>query len=283
MDKIIIENLELIANHGVFKEEKFLGQKFLISVEMITDTREAGKTENLNASTHYGFVADDIEKIFTEDSFDLIETCAEKIAEMILTNYPLISEVKVRVKKPWAPIKKHFDFVAVEITRKWHTAYLSLGSNMGDKKANLLSAIENIKNLENTKVTSQSIILETEPFGYKDQDMFLNACIEIKTLFTPKELLQKLLEIENIMGRKRIIKWGPRIIDLDILFYDDLVVGEKDLAIPHPWICERMFVLEPLSEIAPNIIHPLERKTISTLKRLLEEKEEATSDNSNTK
>ncbi len=270
MDKIIIENLELIAEHGVFKEEKFLGQKFIISVEMTTDTREAGKTGNLNASTHYGFVADDIEKIFTSQSFDLIETCAEKIAEMILTKYPLISEVKVTVKKPWAPIRKHFDFVAVEITRKWHTVYLSLGTNMGDKKKNLLEAIEKIGKLENTKVTSQSTILETEPFGYTEQDMFLNACIEIKTLFTPQELLEKLLNIELEMGRVRTIKWGPRIIDIDILFFDDEIIQDKNLAVPHPWISERMFVLEPLCEIAPNLIHPLERKPVATLKRILE-------------
>ena len=270
MDKIIIENLELIAEHGVFKEEKFLGQKFIISVEMTTNTREAGKTGNLNASTHYGFVADDIEKIFTSQSFDLIETCAEKIAEMILTKYPLISEVKVTVKKPWAPIRKHFDFVAVEITRKWHTVYLSLGTNMGDKKKNLLEAIERIGKLENTKVTAQSTILETEPFGYTEQDMFLNACIEIKTLFTPQELLEKLLNIELEMGRVRTIKWGPRIIDIDILFFDDEIIQDKNLAVPHPWISERMFVLEPLCEIAPNLIHPLERKPVATLKRILE-------------
>ncbi len=270
MDKIIIENLEIIAEHGVFKEEKFLGQKFIISIEMLTDTREAGKTENLEASTHYGFVADDIEKLFTSKSFDLIETCAEKIAEMILTKYHLISEVKVTVKKPWAPIRKHFDFVAVEITRKWHIAYLSLGSNIGDKKKNLLEAIEKIDNLENTKVTSKSAILETEPFGYTEQDWFLNACIEIKTLFTPQELLEKLLSIELEMGRKRIIKWGPRIIDLDILFFDDKIIQDKNLCVPHPWICERMFVLEPLCEIAPNLVHPLERKPIATLKRILE-------------
>lgn len=270
MDKIIIENLELIAEHGVFKEEKFLGQKFIISVEMTTDTREAGKTGNLNASTHYGFVADDIEKIFTSESFDLIETCAEKIAEMILTKYPLISEVKVTVKKPWAPIRKHFDFVAVEITRKWHTVYLSLGTNMGDKKKNLLEAIERIGKLENTKVTVQSTILETEPFGYTEQDMFLNACIEIKTLFTPQELLEKLLNIELEMGRVRTIKWGPRIIDIDILFFDDEIIQDKNLAVPHPWISERMFVLEPLCEIAPNLVHPLERKPVATLKRILE-------------
>lgn len=270
MDKIIIENLEIIAEHGVFKEEKFLGQKFIVSLEMKTDTREAGKTGNLNASTHYGFVSDDVEKLLTSQSFDLIETCAEKTAEMILTKYPLISEVKVTIKKPWAPIRKHFDFVAVEITRKWHTAYLSLGTNMGDKKKNLLEAAEKIGNLENTKITAQSTIIETEPFGYTEQDMFLNSCLEIKTLFTPQELLKELLGIELQMGRVRGIKWGPRIIDIDILFFDDEIIGEADLAVPHPWICERMFVLEPLSEIAPNFVHPLEKKTVGTLKRILE-------------
>lgn len=270
MDKIIIENLEIIAEHGVFKEEKFLGQKFIVSLEMKTDTREAGKTGNLNASTHYGFVSDDVEKLLTSQSFDLIETCAEKTAEMILIKYPLISEVKVAIKKPWAPIRKHFDFVAVEITRKWHTAYLSLGTNMGDKKKNLLEAAEKIGNLENTKITAQSTIIETEPFGYTEQDMFLNSCLEIKTLFTPQELLKELLGIELQMGRVRGIKWGPRIIDIDILFFDDEIIGEADLAVPHPWICERMFVLEPLSEIAPNFVHPLEKKTVGTLKRILE-------------
>lgn len=102
MDKIIIENLEFIGTHGVFQEEKNLGQKFLVSVEMTTSTREAGKTGDLTKSTHYGFVADDIEKIFLGNSFDLIETCAEEIATMILRKYPLISEMKVCIKKPWA-------------------------------------------------------------------------------------------------------------------------------------------------------------------------------------
>lgn len=272
MDKIIIENLEFIGTHGVFQEEKFLGQKFLVSVEMMTSTREAGKTGNLEKSTHYGMVADDIEKIFLSQSFDLIETCAEEIAHMILLNYPLVKEVKVKIKKPWAPIRKHFDFVAVEITRKWHKAYISLGSNMGNKKENLLKAIENIKNLKDTFVTKESTILETEPYGYKDQDMFLNGCIEIKTLFTPQELLKELLEIEILMGRKRIIKWGPRIIDLDIILFDDEVINEENLVVPHPYMCDRIFVLEPLFEIAPYIIHPVKRLSIMELKNLLENK-----------
>lgn len=270
MDKIIIKDLELIAEHGVFKEEKFLGQKFIITIEMLTCTRTAGKTENLEYSTHYGMVANDVEKLFTSTSFNLIETCAEKIAEMILTKYNLVEEVRVIVKKPWAPIRKYFDYVAVEITRKWHTVYLSLGTNIGDRKKNIEEAIKNIKNIENTFIIKESKILETEPFGYKEQDDFLNSCLKIKTLLSPQELLSKLLNIEKIMGRKRIIKWGPRIIDIDILFYDNDIISEDNLAIPHPYITERMFVLEPLSEIAPNYVHPLERKSISILKRVLE-------------
>lgn len=271
MDKIYINNLEFIGFHGVFPEEKKLGQKFLVSLELIVDTREAGKTGDLTKSVHYGLVAQDVERVFLEKSIDLIETCAENIAEMVLKKYELVKEIKVTVKKPWAPLQMHFENVAVEISRKWHKVYLSLGSNMGDKRENLLEAIKRVGELENTEVVKSSIILETEPFGYIEQDNFLNACLEVKTLLTPQEFLSSILKIELDMGRVREIKWGPRVIDIDILFYDDEIIQEDNLAVPHPWICEREFVLEPLSEIAPNYVHPLERKTIMMLARKLKE------------
>ena len=271
MDKIYINNLEFIGFHGVFPEEKKLGQKFLVSLELIVDTREAGKTGDLTKSVHYGLVAQDVERVFLEKSIDLIETCAENIAVMVLKKYELVKEVKVTVKKPWAPLQMHFENVAVEISRKWHKVYLSLGSNMGDKRENLLEAIKRVGELENTEVVKSSTILETEPFGYIEQDNFLNACLEVKTLLTPQEFLSSILKIELDMGRVREIKWGPRVIDIDILFYDDEIIQEDNLAVPHPWICEREFVLEPLSEIAPNYVHPLERKTIMMLARKLKE------------
>ena len=271
MDKIYINNLEFIGFHGVFPEEKKLGQKFLVSLELTVDTREAGKTGDLTKSVHYGLVAQDVGELFLKKSVDLIETCAEEIAELVLKKYDLVKEVKVTVKKPWAPLQMHFENVAVEITRKWHKLYLSLGSNMGDKRKNLLKAIELIGKLENTEVSRISTILQTEPFGYLEQDNFLNACLEVKTLMTAQEFLSAILKIELDMGRVREIKWGPRIIDIDILFYDSEIIEEDNLAVPHPWICEREFVLEPLSEIAPNYIHPLERKTITTLYRKLKE------------
>lgn len=273
MDKIYINNLEFIGFHGVFPEEKKLGQKFLVSLELTVDTREAGKTGDLTKSVHYGLVAQDVEKLFLEKSIDLIETCAENIAEMVLKKYELVKEVKVVVKKPWAPLQMHFENVAVEITRKWHRVYLSLGSNIGDKRKNLLEAIRKIGELENTEVVKSSTILETEPFGYLEQDNFLNACLEVKTLMTAQEFLKVILQIELDMGRVREIKWGPRIIDIDMLFYDKEVIEEDNLAVPHPWICEREFVLDPLSEIAPNYIHPLEKKTITMLAGKLKERE----------
>lgn len=273
MDKIYINNLEFIGFHGVFPEEKKLGQKFLVSLELTVDTREAGKTGDLTKSVHYGLVAQDVEKLFLEKSIDLIETCAENIAEMVLKKYELVKEVKVIVKKPWAPLQMHFENVAVEITRKWHRVYLSLGSNIGNKRKNLLEAIRKIGELENTEVVKSSTILETEPFGYLEQDNFLNTCSEVKTLMTAQEFLKEILQIELDMGRVREIKWGPRIIDIDILFYDKEIIEEDNLAVPHPWICEREFVLDPLSEIAPNYIHPLEKKTITMLARKLKERE----------
>lgn len=273
MDKIYINNLEFIGFHGVFPEEKKLGQKFLVSLELTVDTREAGKTGDLTKSVHYGLVAQDVEKLFLEKSIDLIETCAENIAEMVLKKYELVKEIKVVVKKPWAPLQMHFENVAVEITRKWHRVYLSLGSNIGDKRKNLLEAIRKIGELENTEVVKSSTILETEPFGYLEQDNFLNACLEVKTLMTAQEFLKVILQIELDMGRVREIKWGPRIIDIDMLFYDKEVIEEDNLAVPHPWICEREFVLDPLSEIAPNYIHPLEKKTITMLAGKLKERE----------
>lgn len=272
MDIIHIKNLEFIGNHGVFPEEKYLQQKYIISVEMSTSTRKAGMTDDLNFSTHYGFVANDIEKIFYSKSFDLIETLAEKIAEEILKNYELIKQVKVTIKKPWAPIKKHFDFVAIEITRLKNIVYLSLGTNIGQLEQNLNKAINYISSLSNTKILKISSFLETIPFGNVEQDNFLNCVIKIQTLYTPQELLKSILEIEQKMGRIRKIKWGPRIIDVDILFFNDFIIQDDNLAIPHPWICERSFVLDPLNEIAPNFIHPLENKAITMLKYNLDKK-----------
>lgn len=262
MDKLYLKDVEIFANHGVFNEEKVLGQKFILSLELSLDLSIAAKTLDLSKSIHYGELCHNVEKEFQRESYELIETVAEKIAEYVLYNYNLVKEVKVILKKPWAPIGRHLDTAAIEISRKWHKVYISLGSNIGEKEENIKTAIEKIISNKEIKLSKVSTIIETEPWGYEEQDSFKNAAIEIQTILNPAELMNLLLGIEKDMKRERVIRWGPRIIDLDIILYDDLVTDDEFVTIPHPRMEEREFVLAPLNEIAPNVIHPLSKKRI---------------------
>src|SRR5690554_3167182 len=131
--------------------------------------------------------------------------------------------------------------------------YLSLGSNLGDKVNYLKQAVEHLQKHEKIIITKTSSLYETSPVDYENQDNFINQVIEIETTLSPYELLAYCQEIENNLGRKRIIRFGPRTIDLDILLYNDLQLNEEDLIIPHPRMTNRAFVLIPLFEINKNI------------------------------
>lgn len=142
--------------------------------------------------------------------------------------------------------------------------WIALGSNMGDGRKNLDEAVENM-NKNGVKVEKISTYIETEPYGYTEQDNFVNAVCIAETELSPRELLKTLLVIELEMGRVRLIRWGPRIIDLDILFYEDLIIDEEDLKVPHIEIQKRSFVLEPMDEISPEKVHPVFKKTVHEL------------------
>ena len=129
-------------------------------------------------------------------------------------------------------------------------AYLGLGSNIGDRKQQLLKAIDLIGNIKGIKVTKQSSIYETAPIGYTDQPNFLNLCLEIETELSPQHLLKHCLDIEQQLHRVREIRWGPRTLDIDILLYSDNIIETDNLSIPHPRMQERAFVLIPLNDIA---------------------------------
>ena len=129
-------------------------------------------------------------------------------------------------------------------------AYLGLGSNIGDRKQQLLKAIDLIGNIKGIKVTKQSSIYETAPIGYTDQPNFLNLCLEIETELSPQQLLKHCLDIEQQLHRVREIRWGPRTLDIDILLYSDNIIETDNLSIPHPRMQERAFVLIPLNDIA---------------------------------
>ncbi len=137
-------------------------------------------------------------------------------------------------------------------------AYIALGSNLGDREFNLLQAIAEVGRLPGSKVTALSSFYETSPVGAVKQDAFYNAVLRLSTLLDPRSLLTNLLRIEDEnFKRVRTIHQGPRRIDLDLLLYGDMAINEEDLVVPHPRLAERRFVLQPLCEIAPDLLHPL--------------------------
>lgn len=260
MDKLYIKDFEVFAYHGVFPEEKTLGQKFLISVTLSLDMQEAALTGDLTKSVHYGELCHALEVEFKKESHDLIETAGEMLATFVLKHYPMVKDVSITIKKPWAPILKSMDTVAIEINRGWHQAFIGLGTNMGDRNQNLTEAIAAINATPGIEVLIQSTIIETEPWGYTDQDAFLNCVLKIRTTLPPHVLMNLLLDIELGLKRERTIHWGPRTIDLDILFYDNLVTDDPHVILPHPRIQDRAFVMESMAEIAPYFVHPLLNK-----------------------
>lgn len=265
MDKIEIKNLEIFANHGVFPEENILGQKFVISATLYTDTRKAGLTDELTASIHYGEVSHMITKFTKEHTYKLLEALAENLCQMLLQELPLLKMITLRVEKPWAPVGLPLETVAVETTRGWHTAYVAFGSNLGDKKKFLDDGIQGLRTTPSCEVEAVSEYLVTEPYGGVEQDEFLNGVLKLRTLLTPEELLDRLHELEVAANRERIIHWGPRTLDLDILFYDNEIIDTPDLHIPHIDMENRDFVLKPMDEIAPYYRHPVLNKTIHQL------------------
>jgi 2-amino-4-hydroxy-6-hydroxymethyldihydropteridine diphosphokinase len=145
--------------------------------------------------------------------------------------------------------------------------YLSLGSNVGDRAANLNTAIERLRSLG--EVAAVSSFYETEPVEFTAQPWFLNCAVKLNTEKMPKQLLNAVLDIEKEMGRKRLKKKGPRTIDIDILLFGNSVIDTKGLAVPHPAMHERRFVLEPLAEIAPEVRHPVFKRTARELRDAL--------------
>ena len=145
------------------------------------------------------------------------------------------------------------------------TAYIGIGSNIGDRSGNIDRALNMIRSMQKTEIRRISSLIETDPAGGPPQGKYLNGAIEIATDLSARRLLENLQQIESLMGRTRTIRWGPRIIDLDILLYGNDIIDEEGLVIPHPRMHERLFVLKPLCEIAPEAWHPVLRKIVRDL------------------
>lgn len=271
-DEIRIEGLEVFAHHGVYPEETKNGQTFFVNATLYTDTKMAGMKDDLTLSTNYGTVCNEIHDFLTEHTYQLLEAAVENLAHHLLLTFPLVKQLDLELQKPQAPIQHPFHNVSVKIHRGWKKAAISFGSNMGDKEQFIKDALSQVEAEDNIRMTATSDFITTEPYGGVEQDVFLNGACVIETLFDPEELLHFLQSLEQKAGRERLVHWGPRTLDLDIIFYEEEVIRTKDLVVPHPDMQNRDFVLRPLSQIAPGWMHPIYQMSVAHLRERLNQK-----------
>jgi dihydroneopterin aldolase/2-amino-4-hydroxy-6-hydroxymethyldihydropteridine diphosphokinase len=263
MDSISIKGLKFYAKHGVLDAEKEMGQFFYLDIIFYLETSLSD--DQINKTVHYGNLSTDAVEYCTSHRFDLIETLANNLALHLMIKYPLIQKIDVTLHKPHAPITESFEDVAINIVRERRICYLALGSNLGDRKGYLDNAILQMNESKYIDVKKVSSFIKTAPFGVTDQPDFINAVVKCSTLLTPSLLLEFTQSLEVNAKRNKKRRWGERTLDVDILFLGDIVLFSDDLIIPHSQIQFRSFVLEPMAEIDPFLIHPIFKKNIQTL------------------
>lgn len=254
-DHILIDDLRVTCIIGVLDHERVTPQPLRIDVDMEVDLHDAGQSDDLTQTVHYGEVAIALANLARDTKYQLLERLAQHMTEVVLS-FPLVRAVELRLTKLEPPIPEQIGSTAVRLRRVRsdfststpHKALLALGSNIGDRAAYLRFAIDRLGD----RVTAQSQVFETDPVGGpENQDAYLNMVVAIDTELDPYALLRWLHRIEADAGRERVIHWGPRTLDIDLLFFDDVVIDGGNLAVPHPRYAERRFVLAPLSEVAP--------------------------------
>jgi len=243
--------------------EKKDGQLFLFNIIIYIRDTDFTESDKLESTLSYSDVIREIKRINDSERFDLLETFCQVLASNIARMSKLVERVDVRIEKPSPPIYEELDSVGAEYHLKNDDTgsssiktFLSLGSNMGDRQANLKDAIKLLEDDPDISIANTSSLYETEPMYIQDQNSFYNiaAKISVGNKMGPFGLLGLIKGIEYYMGRKKaVVRYGPRPIDIDILYYGSEKIESDILQIPHPRIAERRFVLLPLSEIAPEI------------------------------
>lgn len=256
MDRILIDDLRVMTVIGALPHERELAQPIRIDLSIGCDLREAGRSDELGATVHYGLVCERVSEMARDSKDILLERLAAKVADVVL-EFDLVDEVEVTLTKMRPPVPEEVQSTAVRIVRTRaeasapplvsHTALIALGSNLGDREKYLRFAVRELGN-----VVAMSQVFETEPVGGPDgQGAYLNMVVKVDTPLDPYALIRRCQRIEANALRQRIVRWGPRTLDVDLLFYDDVTITGEALTVPHPRIFERRFVLAPLSEVAP--------------------------------
>lgn len=266
--KIIIHDLVVNACHGVNEEEKTQKQPFSISVEIVTDIGEAVKSDDLTQTVSYSAVCKQIKTVVENTTYNLIETLADTLACSIACKYYNITSVKVLLKKLEPPMKVKPNYVAVEVIKEYKRCYLSLGSSVGNRNGYLDFVLEKLINDIHIRKVRESGRIETEPYGGVAKNKFINSAVEIETIYSPQELLKVINNIETEAGRVRNKKWEDRVLDIDIVLFENEIINDENLVVPHKEMHKREFVLRPLLLLNDALYHPLLGKY---LKEILEE------------
>ena len=250
-DTVFVSNLCILGRHGVLPEEQVLGQRFFLDIEVTTDARRASAEDDPKKAICYGALCEIAQDVSDAGPYLLIETLAERVIDAILERFATATAAKVRVRKPGAPISASFDTVGVELERpRMRHMGVSLGSNVGEKSSQIRAALVFLEAVPGIEITGVSQFYKTAPWGKEDQDWFVNACAVGQTSLTPHEVLRAAKEIEVQLGRTPGERWGPRLIDIDLLYLSDEELNSPALSVPHPEVLNRGFVVIPLAEIA---------------------------------
>ncbi|MGB3734717.1 MAG: 2-amino-4-hydroxy-6-hydroxymethyldihydropteridine diphosphokinase [Ilumatobacter sp.] len=256
-DRIDISGLRAVTIVGALPHEREIPQPLQIDLSLEVDLRDAGRTDELGDTVHYGLVADRVVAAVEESKDILLERLVARIADEVLT-FDRVDAVNVELTKLRTPLAVDASTTSVRIrrtradadlpARTVHTAYVALGSNLGDRESYLRLGVLGLGH-----VTSMSSVYETDPVGGPDdQGAYLNMVVEVETSLDPFALLRRCQQIESEAMRQRVVRWGPRTLDVDIIQFGDISIVSDDLVVPHPRFAERRFVLEPLAEIAPD-------------------------------
>ena len=256
-DQIVISGIRAVAIVGVLAHEREAAQPVQIDLTIDVDLHDAGQSDELGDTVNYGLVADRVVALVAESKDVLLERLATRIADEVL-GFSRVETVEVLLTKLRPPVPVDLASTAVRIRRsilerdvvepRSRHAFIALGSNLGDRVSYLRTAVRGL-----SRIVAESQVFETDPIGGPDeQGAYLNMVVEIETLLDPFALLRRCQRLEAEAMRQRVVHWGPRTLDVDIVLYDDVEICSDELVVPHPRFAERRFVLAPLADIAPD-------------------------------
>ncbi|MBA5727947.1 2-amino-4-hydroxy-6-hydroxymethyldihydropteridine diphosphokinase [Bombella mellum] len=249
-----VHDLCLFGHHGVHEEENRLGQRFYVSLEVRADLSAAIAGDDYTQAVCYGQLCQSAERVFQAGPCRLIETLAGRIGTAVLADCPAVQDVSVTVRKPSAPVPHAVEDVSVTVTqqREYRVGF-SLGANLGEREAVLRAAVEALGHQPGLEIEAVSSFYDSAPWGVEDQPPFVNIAALGRTVLPPQAVLGLCKEIERSLGRVPGRRWGERAVDVDLLFHGDGTVCHPLLTLPHRHLFDRVFVLEPLAELEPEL------------------------------